>query len=264
MVRGKTEGRPQEILLFLWIGASYLFTTIIVGSGEGNVLRYTMYALSPLALLACMPVSQTVVRNTNIRRIAFVLLAALAGWNIYTGGVKAHPYVAGYEETAEFVADQQDTGLILFAGKHDGNFIFHLRVADSEKEKAVLRADKILVSMAVHKSFGTVSYVESVEDVVALIDRYGIGTIVMESRDVVDPPEFKLLAKAMDDPRFQMIKEIPIATNVPEFADLSVRVYRYLEKKEQAGGLVIPLPHMGTEIKLKPQQATSGTSAGAP
>jgi hypothetical protein len=50
-----------------------------------------------------------------------------------------------------------------------------------------------------------------------------------------------------------MIQEIPILTNVPEFSDLAVRVYRYLEKKEQAGDMVIPLPHMGMEIKLKPR-----------
>ena len=148
---------------------------------------------------------------------------------------------------------QEDTGLILFAGKHDGNFIFNLRALDPEKEKAVLRADKILVSMAVHKSFGMVSYVQSTDDVIQLIDRYGIGIVVIESRDVVDLPEFKLLAKALDDPRFQIIQEIPILSNVPEFSDLAVRVYRYLEKKEQAGDLVIPLPHMGMEIKLKPR-----------
>jgi hypothetical protein len=249
-----TKGTPQDALIFFWLAASYLFTTIVIGSGEGNVPRYTMYALPPLALLACMPLSPAVMENANIRGVAFVLLAALAGWNVYTASTRQHTFVVGYEQAAEFVARQENTGLIMFGGKHDGNFIFHLRALDPEKNKAVLRADKILVSMAVHKSFGTVSYVKSVEDVVALIDRFGIGTIVIESRDVVDLPEFKLLAEAMEDPRFQMIKEIPVLTNVPEFADLSIRVYRYLEKKEQVGDLVIPLPHMGMEIKLKPQR----------
>ena len=54
-----------------------------------------------------------------------------------------------------------------------------------------------------------------------------------------------------------MIREIPVLTNVPEFDNLSIQVYRYLDKKEQAGDLVIPLPHMGMEIKLKPQQNKS-------
>jgi hypothetical protein len=212
-----------------------------------------MYALPALALLACRPLGKPVIKDGNIPRIALVLLAALAAWNMYAAWIKPHPYVTGYSQAAEFVAQQKDTGLILFAGKHDGNFIFHLRALDPEKNKAVVRADKILVSMAVHKHFGTVSYVKSVEDVIRLIDRFGIGIIVIESRDVVDLPEFKLLAEAMDDQRFRMIEEIPILTNVSEFSDLSVRIYRYLEKKEQSGALVIPLPHMGMEIKLKPQ-----------
>ena len=251
--RLRTKGRPQDFLLFFWLAASYLFTTLVVGSGETNVPRYTMYVLPALALFACMPVSRAAVENAGIRRAAFVLLGTLVGWNVYAASTKAHPYVAGYERAAEFVARQEDTGLILFAGKHDGDFIFHLRAADPEKNKAVLRADKILVSMAIHKSFGTVSYVQSVEDVISLINRFGIGIIVIESRDVVDLPEFKLLAKAMEGRQFHMIEEIPIKTNMPQFSDLSVRVYRYLEKKEQIGDLVIPLPHMGMEIKLKPR-----------
>ena len=71
-------------------------------------------------------------------------------------------------------------------------------------------------------------------------------------------PEFKLLAKTMADDRFELVEEIPITTNMPEFANLSVRVYRYLEKKKQADDLVIPLPHMGREIKLKPKQNAAG------
>ncbi|SEP36098.1 glycosyltransferase family 39 protein [Nitrosovibrio sp. Nv6] len=246
------KGTKQDVLIFLWIVTSYIFTTIVIG--PANVHRYTIYVLPPLALLACMPLSQAAMANRNIRGIAFVLLATLAAWNVYSGSIRPHSYVSGYEQAAEFVTGQENTGLIMFAGKHDGNFIFHLRALDPEKKKAVLRADKILVSMAVHKSFGTVSYVNSVEDVIQLIERFGVGIVVIESRDIVELPEFKLLAEAMKDRRFQMIKEIPIQTNVPEFADLSVQVYRYLEKKEQADDLVIPLPHMGMEIKLNPQR----------
>ena len=248
-----TKGTLQDSLILFWLAASYIFTSVVVGGGPGNVPRYTMYALPALALLACMPLSRTTTENANIRRIAFILLIALSGWNSYAAWTKPHPYVTGYKQAADLVTRQEDTGLILFAGKHDGNFIFNLRALDPEKEKAVLRADKILVSMAVHKSFGMVSYVQSTDDVIQLIDRYGIGIVVIESRDVVDLPEFKLLAQALDDPRFQIIQEIPILSNVPEFSDLAVRVYRYLEKKEQAGDLVIPLPHMGMEIKLKPR-----------
>ena len=243
---------PQDLLILFWLAASCLFTTIVIGEGAGNVPRYTMYALPALMLLACKPLSRTF-KNSNVSRTAVVLLGMLAAVNVYSAWAKPHPFVTGYQQAAEFVAQQPDSGLILFAGKHDGNFIFHLRAVDAERNKAVLRADKILVSMAVHKSFGMVSYVQTKEDVIRLIDRFGIGTVVIESRDVVDFPEFKLLAQTMDDPRFQMVKEIPVVTNVPEFSDLSLRVYRYLEKKEQEGDVVIPLPHSGMEIKLRPR-----------
>jgi 4-amino-4-deoxy-L-arabinose transferase-like glycosyltransferase len=243
---------PQDLLILFWFAGSCLFTTIVIGDGTGNGSRYMMYALPALTLLACKPLSRTF-KKSNVSRIAFVLLGALATFNVYSAWAKAHPFVTGYQQAAEFVAQQPDSGLILFAGKHDGNFIFHLRAVDPERNKAVVRADKILVSMAVHKSFGMVSYVQTTEDILALIDRFGIGTIVIESRDIVDFPEFKLLTQTVSDDRFQMIKEIPIVTNVPEFSNLSLRVYRYLEKKEQEGDVVIPLPHSGMEIKLKPR-----------
>lgn len=244
---------PQDLLILFWLAGSCLFTTIVIAVGPGNVPRYIMYALPALAILACKPLSPTF-KNSSISRIAVVFLGMLTAFNVYSAWAKPHPFVSGYQQAAEFVAQQPDTGLILFAGKHDGNFIFHLRAADPERDKAVLRADKILVSMAVQKSFGMVSYVRSEQDVLDLIDRFGIGTVVIESPDVVDLPEFKLLAQTLDDKRFQMIKEIPVVTNVAEFSNLSLRVYRYLEKKEQEGDVIIPLPHSGMEIKLKPRK----------
>jgi len=244
---------PQDWLIVSWLVTWYLMATLLFGV-PGNAERYTMYALPAISLLACRPLYALTIESKAIRIAAFGLVAALVVWNIWKSLGEEHRYVAGYAQAAEYVVGQEDPGLILFAGKHDGNFIFNVRALDPDKRHIVLRADKMLVSMSVHKYFGTVSHVKSEEDVLGLIDRYGIGLVVIESRDIVGLPEFGLLSRTLAGPSFRLQHEFPVRTNLPEFSNLSLKVYRYLDMKANAANeVVIPLPHMGMEIKLQPR-----------
>jgi hypothetical protein len=241
---------PQDWLIVSWLVTWYLMATVLFGVPY-NAERYTMYVLPALALLACRPFYNFGKLSQVIRWPVLGLISVLVVWNLWKVQGEEPRYVAGYRQAAEYVMSQENPGLILFAGKHDGNFIFNLRALDRDKDMIVLRADKVLVSMAVQKYFGTLSYVKTEEDVLALIDRYGVGLVVIESRDIVGLPEFSMLSKVLAGPQFRLQEDIPVRTNLPEFSNLSLRVYRYLDKKSRVGSpVVIPLPHMGMEIKL--------------
>ncbi len=98
--------------------------------------------------------------------------------------------------------------------------------------------------MAVVKRFGVKSYGQSEEDVFEIIDKYGVGTVVVESRDVVGLPEFGMLYQALEGERFRLLKEFPLTTNIEDLKVETIRVFEYLYRKEVEGGIVIiPMPH---------------------
>lgn len=245
---------PQEFLLGFWIVAWYLMVTALIF--EGNADRYTLYVLPAFSLLACRTFSNLIsLKGTFSTTIGWSILVSLVGialWNVYTTATLSHPYVSGYKEAAGFVSNGNFSGPILFAGKHDGNFIFHMRADDPNKNKIVLRGDKILLSMAVTRSYGVQSYVRNREDIMGILDRYGIEVIVVEDRDLVGLREFNLLRDVLRAPEFQLLKTIPIDTNIPELRNTNILVYRYMNRKlPQDDYLTIPLPHLRREIRYK-------------
>ena len=102
------------------------------------------------------------------------------------------------------------------------------------------------------KVFGVKSYVTSDKDIFELLDRYGIELIVAENKDIVGTPELTRLIELLKTDAFEKLKSIDISTNVPQFKDLSVNIYRYKRSKPIANGEIeIPMPHIGRTLHLK-------------
>lgn len=242
--------RSRDKIILLWFVAWYIFITFLAGS-ESNVTRYTVYLMPVLAFLASRPL--LLLRDHQFLSIVWIiLLASVAIWNVYLAERKGQPYVSGYELAANYVYELADRGTILFCCKHDGNFIFHLRKADIEKKKILLRADKTLLSMVVHDELGVKSYVQNQQDIVDMLDKLGVGVLVVEDRDRVGIPEFKLLLDLVKGPDFKLLREFSADTNARAFDGLSIRVFKYMDSKPIENGTIkIPMPHLGREIQLK-------------
>ncbi len=162
-----------------------------------------------------------------------------------------HRYVTGYAEAAKLVSELPNSGAILFAGKHDGNFIFHLRNLDRNRERVVLRGDKTLVNMSVHKYFGLRSHVENATDIQRLLNANGVRWIVVESRDLVGLREFEMLHEALRGPGYRLLATIPVTTNVAEFGNVAVLVYENLGLKlPQNGRVRIEYPFLGKSYEF--------------
>ena len=102
------------------------------------------------------------------------------------------------------------------------------------------------------KVFGVKSYAASDQDIFDLLDRYGIELIVAENKDIVEVPELTRLIELLKTDAFEKLKSIDISTNVPQFKDLSVNIYRYKNRKSIANGEIeIPMPHLGRTLRLK-------------
>ena len=247
MIHG--DRRQEDKLILLWIGFWYILCSLLVGA-EGDSVRYTIYATPPLALLACRSMSIGL-RVRWLRWSSAVVLGAVTIWQGFIVLHMAHPYVSGHAEAADFAIANNGGGTILFSGRHDGNFIFHIRERDRQRNEVVLRADKILVSMAVQKSYGVKSYVNDASDIYEILNRYGVGLIVVEDKDLIGLAELKLLSQILKSEQFRLLKRIPLQTNIPNHAGMNLEIYRYLAQRAPSDTLVIPLPHMGREIRFQ-------------
>lgn len=223
--------RPQSpvALPLAWLLFSYLWCTYLAGAPD-NSMRYAFYAMPAAAFFAVYGMRSL---NQGLRWVWTALVIVAVGFNYANAMQTPHRFVAGYAEAARVVSSLPNTGTILFAGKHDGNFIFHLRQLDPNRQRVILRADKVLVDMSVHKYFGVRSNVGNQTDVYKVLNDYGVRWIVLESRDLVGLREFKLLQHLMASTDFRLVSRIPIETNVPEFKNTEITIYENL-------GLVLP------------------------
>lgn len=241
--------RHAGYLALAWLIAWYLMATLLFGVPT-NASRYTVYAIPALALFAAYGLESFRPRSVAFAALAGVLLV-WAGWQVSHQLGTPHRFVGGYEAVAERVSKLPNSGAILFAGKHDGNFIFHLRALDPARQRVVLRGDKLLVSMSVHKYFGVKSHVASTEDVDAMLDKNAVRWVVVESRDLVGLKEFQLLDQALQGPGYRLVSELPVTSNLPEFQNLTVRIYENLDLRlPEDGHAVIDYPYFGRSFRF--------------
>jgi len=245
----KTTRQPSDYLLLSWIISWFVLFTLL-SDKYGNTLRYTIYLTPALGLLSMRWFNE--LTKPVFRQCLIGLLVIFYSGYGFTK-INEEPYfVNGYEQAAEYVLNSPSNTPILFCCKHDGNFIFHIRIGDTQRKKIILRADKILVSMAVHKEFGVKSYVNNDQDIYDILDKYGIQTIVAEDKDIVGLAELSRLIDLLETDSFEKVKEINVVSNVPEFSDLHLNIYRYKNSKPILNNEInIPMPHIGRNLHLK-------------
>jgi len=232
-----------------WLVAAYVWCTYLTGVPSNNA-RYALYAMPAVAFFSAYGIWHF--QERPILRWSWGLLLLVAvGWHVAEALRTPHRYVSGYDTAARFVDGLPNSGAILFAGKHDGNFIFHLRKLDRDRQRVVLRGDKTLVSMSVHKYFGVRSHVANAASIQTLLNEHSVRWIVVESRDLVGLKEFKLLNEVLKGPEYRQVAKIPVATNVPEFKDVDVLVYENLGLSLPPDGRVrIAYPYLGKSYEF--------------
>ena len=240
--------KPQDAILILWVISWYVMGAVLFPV-PGNSPRYTIYALPALALLAC--------RSAYLfswRGYHYGVLLLLSGYvaTLWYSAFNTEPnHVNGYKEAAEIVLASPIRGTVMFAGKHDGNFVLHMRAGDAERRRVILRGDKTLVMMSVHKYFGIKSNVQSEEEIINMLGRDSVAWVVVDRPNITDIDEFELLWKVLQGPGFRLERAIPLQTNVSEYRNMTVNVYRRLAMHDvQSGPMNITIPVLGRDIKF--------------
>lgn len=232
--------RVDLALLVGWFVIGYIFFSLI----DLKEARHSTAILPPLLIAAGLAFQQ-------IRFAAAPLALLLSiGTGLYTWRDAPVPEVDGYREAADWIRHDAPKGsVILFSGKRDGSFIFNLRSLDPQRDYYIVRADKLLLEVAVRRQLGVTQKSLTEAQIGDLLDRDGIRYVVAQSDFWTDLTEMARLQNVLRSDHFAEVARIPVTANVP-VEDKELRIYRNQhEIAPTTKPLVLDLPIIGRSVE---------------
>ncbi|MDE2229289.1 MAG: glycosyltransferase family 39 protein [Alphaproteobacteria bacterium] len=205
-------------LLFGWALIGYVFFTAIAVREP----RHLMTAVPPLAILAACALDQIVPRRAG-GFAALTVGVSILGWAVAYDPV---PVVTGYKPMADYVADRAPADArVLFSGYRDGNFIFDLRMREDRRDIWTIRADKLLLRIAIERRRGLGEERYSKDQIAVLIRNLGIDLVVAQDGFWKDLTEMHRLAGVLTGPDFTPVAHFDIGGTMGR-TDRSFTIYR--------------------------------------
>lgn len=268
--------RGPRGLLLLWFGVWTLFCLSI----SAKEPRYLFFSLPPLAIMAArflLPKERALGWSTDAPRFLFlfalVLTQLILTRSSWPGGLPS------YAPAVEAIAQQGNADLVLIDAVRDGQFIFDVYQNPQTRDRIIpLRASKLLYARAAREKYMYQQFVHSPEDIVALLNKYAIRYIVIESAlptthyQDADPPPRQMLRNLLStDTRFARLVSWPVVSNErreaggydASWANVSLQLYEYLNCPQRTTGTIrLSIPAMNREVELElPTPATTSSSS---
>jgi hypothetical protein len=234
-------------VMLAWIAACYLTLTFFAEKEP----RYIVYWLPPFIYFALGPlISQRL--TPRIRYAGVLASAILLAHSIWVGWHFERPYISGYQAAAEEVTRVGDSGFLLFDGELPANFIFFVRKSDPGRHYVVLR--KALHTQREFKQWGSIEFVQNIQDLEDLINLYGIRFAIVDNA----PTEFRsqeLLRRYLQSSRFRLVQTIQLQTNIASWQSRELSVYENVQPTPcSAKTLHIEMMSLPYNIDVSPSQ----------
>lgn len=234
------KGWPTWLLLG-WVLVGYGFFTAIAVREP----RHLMTAVPPLAILAACALDQLRPRRLG-GLVALAVGAGVLGWAVTYDPV---PTVTGYKQMANYVVDRVPANArILFSGYRDGNFVFDLRMREDRRDIWTIRADKLLLRVAIERRRGVGEMDYSPAQIGALIRNLGIDLVVAQDGFWADLTEMHRLTTVLSGPDYTPVAHFTIGGTMGR-TDKSFTIYRPNYPVEQkTRTLKLDMPIFGGQI----------------
>jgi hypothetical protein len=227
--------------LLLWLTVGYAFFCLIALKEP----RHTVVILMPVAFFAV-----AAIYRLCPRRLAPAAALVLAGGTyIYTLYRCPVPAVNGYREAADYIVRSAPANsVILFSGHRDGSFIFNMRELAHRRNLTVLRSDKLLLRVAQRRELGIQEEKFSMEEIGAMLDRYGVTYVVSQPNYWDDLRPMQRLQRLLHTAQFEEVASIPVTSNASRtervleanHSDRVLKIYRNLH----------PVPSVKSHIRI--------------
>ncbi|HVP13355.1 MAG TPA: hypothetical protein VMV94_19430, partial [Phycisphaerae bacterium] len=255
--------RRARGLLLLWVAAWFGFSSCIAGKEP----RYFFLALPPLMFAAVrffLPAAPTGRREPRLSlrldaaRVALLVALVCAQAGLDRWKSTGHP--PDFAPAVAQLAMLSDADLVLVDAVRDGQFVFDVYQNPQARGRIIpLRASKLLYARAARTQYGYQQFVQGPDDILALLDKYGIRYIAIESQlpkthyvDADPPPRQMLRTLLAEDPRFHLIGHWPLRCGDPIWDDVELRLYAYPDCPPRTSNIMsISFPGMGRDITFR-------------
>jgi len=198
--------------------------------------------------------------QNSIRRIAFALIAfGFTAQAFFT--VRAHPgNPPSYQPAVDALMARGDADLVLIDAVRDGQFVYDLYANQQARGSLIpLRASKLLYARAARMKYAGIELVQSQDDIVNVLDQYGVRYVVMESRlpethyTDADPRPRRLLRELVQsDERFVRRGAWPLACRDAAWDEVALWLIEYTDcPPRQRDTVDIPVPAIGKTVTIK-------------
>lgn len=196
-----TGPRWATALLLTWVIFGYLFFSAI-GVREP---RHDMMVLFPLVIGAVLAL-HAVLRPVAAQASAALLAVATFATSLI---LVPAPMVSGYAAIAARIAEiAPKDAVVLYSGYRDGTLIFALR--SERPDITTVRADKLLLNIAVERERGVGQTDDSEADIAARIHDLGASLVVVQLGFWSDLREMRRLEHVLAGPGFATVGDFPV------------------------------------------------------
>ena len=138
----------------------------------------------------------------------------------------------------------------MFSGWRDGSFVFNVRSLPECKNLTVIRADKLLLRVAIHRDlFGVQELGVAETKLKGMLGRFGVHYIVVEPDFWNDLQSMQMLRRVLHQDQFKLLSTIS-AVNNREHNDSQLEIYENLAPVAQGkNALRVELPVSGIAIE---------------
>lgn len=220
----------------VWLVLGYVFYSLI----DLKEARHSMYIL-PALVFAAVAVVQALA-PAMVARLALLTLVVVTAF--ITALWRPVYYVDGYAQVVDEIARRAPRdSVVLFSGYRDGSFTFNLRAREDRRDLSVLRADKVLLSVAVRRELGVEDKGLSEEEISRVINTSGVHYVVMQPGFWTDLEAMRRFERVLASSQFEEVARIDTPAN-HRAHERELVIYRNL-------GPVSPKPEkLNIELKI--------------
>jgi hypothetical protein len=244
LIRARTHGQAVAPLL-AWIAATFIMFALIAYRPS----RFLIYAWPAAITLGFAAIADLAARFSRPRLapITCILLLVGAGSVLFA---RHRPPLTGYAGAAQHALAATATGRILFHGRIDAAFIWHVRRLDPALSRTVFRASKVL-SAGEKDCFGDYrALAETDADILATLDQLGVDVIVSEDRPEMDTPLYVRFLDLLESDRFVPLGEVRLDSAAGRISARRLRLYRVLRNAPPPDLITLPMATLGPDAAL--------------